>query len=199
MSWAAKRETTKIEDKAYCLMGLFGVNMPPLYGEGENAFFRLQLEIISKLDDESIFAWTEELDRPASTGLLAHSPLAFKKCGDLKLGVISKIFDIERPPYSMTNKGLSIEHFFVVFSNSDLNDSLSLLNCKKERTAEYLAIYVTLDSTNKRSRGYANKLFVLNLNKEKVQLKKKDSHYQAAVSHSRSFPPRALALFCWIG
>jgi hypothetical protein len=173
MSWAAKRETTRIEDKAYCLIGLFGVNLPPLYGEGEKTFFRLELEIMNKLDDESIFAWTEELDRQARTGLLASSPLAFRKCGDLELGVISKIFDIERLPYSMTNKGLSMEHFFVVFSNSDLNDSLSLLNCKREGTAEYLAIYITPDGTNEHSRGYANELFVLNLNKEKVQVKRK--------------------------
>ena len=57
MSWAADRQTTRLEDTAYCLLGLFGVNMPLLYGEGEKAFMRLQLEIIRKSDDESIFAW----------------------------------------------------------------------------------------------------------------------------------------------
>jgi len=31
MSWASGRETTRSEDAAYCLMGLFGVNMPLLY------------------------------------------------------------------------------------------------------------------------------------------------------------------------
>jgi hypothetical protein len=41
MSWASKRETTMVEDLAYCLMGIFGVNMPMLYGEGERAFTRL--------------------------------------------------------------------------------------------------------------------------------------------------------------
>jgi hypothetical protein len=41
MSWAAKRKTTRIEDKAYCLLGIFGVNMPLLYGESEKAFSRL--------------------------------------------------------------------------------------------------------------------------------------------------------------
>ncbi|KAK1622849.1 hypothetical protein BDP81DRAFT_440360 [Colletotrichum phormii] len=55
MSWAAKRETTRLEDKAYSLMGLFNVNMPLLYGEEEKAFFRLQEEIIKKSDDESNF------------------------------------------------------------------------------------------------------------------------------------------------
>jgi hypothetical protein len=41
MSWAAKRETSRIEDRAYCLMGIFGIHMPLLYGEGHRAFVRL--------------------------------------------------------------------------------------------------------------------------------------------------------------
>lgn len=42
MSWAAKRETTIDEDRAYCLLGIFGVYMPYIYGEGrENAMRRL--------------------------------------------------------------------------------------------------------------------------------------------------------------
>jgi hypothetical protein len=55
MSWASKRKTTRLEDTAYCLMGLFDVNMPLLYGEGRKAFYRLQLEIIKNSPDESIF------------------------------------------------------------------------------------------------------------------------------------------------
>lgn len=43
MSWAARRETSRPEDIAYCLMGLFQVNMPMLYGEGDKAFIRLQV------------------------------------------------------------------------------------------------------------------------------------------------------------
>ncbi|PYH91218.1 HET-domain-containing protein [Aspergillus ellipticus CBS 707.79] len=57
MSWAAKRVTSKLEDQAYCLLGLFGINMPILYGEGEKAFRRLQEEILKNSDDESLFAW----------------------------------------------------------------------------------------------------------------------------------------------
>ncbi|EIW58122.1 uncharacterized protein TRAVEDRAFT_124208, partial [Trametes versicolor FP-101664 SS1] len=45
MSWAARRETTRVEDRAYSLMGIFGVHMPTIYGEGSNAFLRLQEEI----------------------------------------------------------------------------------------------------------------------------------------------------------
>ncbi|RDX43480.1 hypothetical protein OH76DRAFT_1487856 [Lentinus brumalis] len=56
MSWAAHRATTRPEDEAYCLMGIFDINMPPLYGEGRNAFCRLQEEIMRKSIDTSLFA-----------------------------------------------------------------------------------------------------------------------------------------------
>lgn len=49
MSWAASRRTTREEDAAYCLLGLFGIHMPLLYGEGgARAFLRLQEEIIKR-------------------------------------------------------------------------------------------------------------------------------------------------------
>ncbi|KIK93862.1 hypothetical protein PAXRUDRAFT_33823 [Paxillus rubicundulus Ve08.2h10] len=56
MFWAAKRETTKVEDRAYSLLGLFGKSMPAIYGEGEKAFEKLQLEIMKASDDQSLFA-----------------------------------------------------------------------------------------------------------------------------------------------
>jgi Heterokaryon incompatibility protein (HET) len=45
-SWAAKRKTTRKEDGAYSLLGIFDVFIPVIYGEGkENAFTRLRTEI----------------------------------------------------------------------------------------------------------------------------------------------------------
>ena len=88
MSWAAHRETTRIEDTAYCLLGLFDVNMPLLYGEEEKAFRRLQEEIIKSTADYSIFAWRMP-STPRNTkgpkarvfcGILAETPLAFAGC-----------------------------------------------------------------------------------------------------------------------
>lgn len=103
MSWASKRQTTRIEDQSYCLLGLFGVHMPPLYGEGKNAFHRLQMEIISQSDDESIFAWHGRSN--LKVGLLATSPQQFKLSGNIVRGV----FDFNRQTYSMTNQGLRLE------------------------------------------------------------------------------------------
>ena len=46
ISWAEKRVTKRAEDAAYCLLGIFGIHMPLIYGEGrQGAFFRLQREI----------------------------------------------------------------------------------------------------------------------------------------------------------
>jgi hypothetical protein len=61
MSWASHRETTRIEDTAYCLLGIFDVNMPLLYGEGQKAFLRLQEEILRASSDYSLFAWGLDL------------------------------------------------------------------------------------------------------------------------------------------
>ncbi|KAL0468091.1 heterokaryon incompatibility protein domain-containing protein [Neurospora intermedia] len=57
MSWAAGRQTTRMEDQAYCLLGLFDIYMPMLYGEGTKAFARLQQEIMRSTDDCTLLAW----------------------------------------------------------------------------------------------------------------------------------------------
>lgn len=89
MSWASLRKTTRPEDIAYCLLGLFNVSIPMLYGEGGyKAFQRLQYEIVRSRRDESIFAWTTNEDileyatMPAP-GLLAPSPKYFSESGDI--------------------------------------------------------------------------------------------------------------------
>ena len=63
MSWASKRKTTRVEDEAYCLMGLFGVSIPTNYGEGRKAFIRLQYEIMQHNPDMSLFAFGYRIDR----------------------------------------------------------------------------------------------------------------------------------------
>ena len=104
MSWASDRQTSRPEDIAYSLLGLFDVNMPLLYGEGEHkAFQRLQYEILRLRRDESIFAWSWPVEKteilPASIlpssisaldyanapapGLLAPSPKYFSESGDI--------------------------------------------------------------------------------------------------------------------
>ena len=87
LSWASRRRTARREDIAYCLLGLFDLNMPLLYGEGEKAFFRLQYELLQNGgDDESIFAWESREDPLLRrfSGLLAPSPALFAFSGDIE-------------------------------------------------------------------------------------------------------------------
>ncbi|KAF2811322.1 HET-domain-containing protein [Mytilinidion resinicola] len=112
MSWASGRVTTRLEDTAYCLLGIFDVNMPLLYGEGEKAFIRLQEEIMRHSDDQSLFAWGQE-DEPHwmkanptkyVRGLLASSPAEFSTCGN----VIPDEFAELEEPHALTNKGVRL-------------------------------------------------------------------------------------------
>ncbi|KAI0427136.1 HET-domain-containing protein [Xylaria sp. FL1042] len=105
MSWAADRQTSREEDIAYCLLGIFGINMPLLYGEGMKAFTRLQEEVIKASDDQSIFAW-DFLGSPSQSqnGILASSPSEFASCGSMVRDV-----NFERWPYSTTNLGVSLQ------------------------------------------------------------------------------------------
>ncbi|KAF2093513.1 HET-domain-containing protein [Rhizodiscina lignyota] len=96
MSWASGRETSRPEDMAYSLMGIFSVNMPMLYGEGDRAFRRLQEEIMKSSYDFSIFAWRypySDLTRG----------IAFASLED----------NSNYQPFSMTNKGIQIEAHLV--------------------------------------------------------------------------------------
>ncbi|CAF9911505.1 MAG: hypothetical protein ALECFALPRED_007343 [Alectoria fallacina] len=122
MSWLSRRVTSRAEDMAYCMLGLFDVNMPLLYGEGgKKAFLRLQLEIIRKSDDESIFAWTSNRN---SSGMLAFHPSDFANSGDITIcGSSGK----KRFPYFMTNQGLEFQVPVRKYTKRKASDNHSLL------------------------------------------------------------------------
>ncbi|KAF1974564.1 HET-domain-containing protein [Bimuria novae-zelandiae CBS 107.79] len=80
LSWATSRQTKRPEDKAYSLLGIFGICMPSNYGEGENnAFRRLQEELSKVSNDEWVLA-------PAA--MVAERKLADERMG-YSLGEIS--------------------------------------------------------------------------------------------------------------
>lgn len=81
MQWMSKRHTRHEEDMAYCLLGLFDVQMPIRYGEGERAFERLQDLIIRIRGDASVLMWQADpqcqLGDPGPCRYLASHPSAF--------------------------------------------------------------------------------------------------------------------------
>jgi hypothetical protein len=110
MSWASRRTTKRIEDQAYCLLGIFDVSMPLIYGEGIKAFIRLQEEIIKRNNDLTIFAWNNSPTSEESfISPLATLPAAFAGSHDIRQA------DHDFPEFSITNKGLLISGGFRLF------------------------------------------------------------------------------------
>lgn len=78
-SWASTRETTREEDRAYSLLGIFDINMAMLYGEGPKAFLRLQESILGQGADSSLFLWSDLQTNQEFTDLLAPNPACFRE------------------------------------------------------------------------------------------------------------------------
>ncbi|KAF2724558.1 HET-domain-containing protein [Polychaeton citri CBS 116435] len=161
MHWASTRTTTRVEDLAYCLMGIFDVNMPLLYGEGAKAFQRLQEEIMKQTDDTSIFAWTNEAGGEDDFhGLLADRPSLFESRRQIRRAARRR----QMPPYGPTNQGLQIQ-----LPLKSLGDNLymAVLDCGDFGEAwnaaadSFYAIYVKRLGTrsNQFSRVLCNRLY----------------------------------------
>lgn len=140
MIWASSRHATRKEDLSYSLLGLFGVHMPLLYGEEDEAFQRLQIEIIGKSADESIFAWP---CTDAKQGFLAPHIRVFSDhevCVELVedaeySGEFVQSEQVPRQHYEVTNKGVRMllplpqQQLVTMFKNCSHVDVLVLLNC----------------------------------------------------------------------
>ncbi|RPD53329.1 hypothetical protein L227DRAFT_658302 [Lentinus tigrinus ALCF2SS1-6] len=163
MSWASGRETTLVEDRAYSLMGIFGILIPNIHGEGSEAFIRLQLEIIRRSANQSIFAWgkpfdfqvfldnaTAFTDKPDWAAdfrcLLASSPDNFKESANVVPFPVDQFTDhthsgivCDTPEYTLANYGIQIHLPLYVLPGTSVG--LALLTCKEATTGEVVALY----------------------------------------------------------
>ncbi len=123
LSWAARRQTRRLEDTAYALMGICGVGgrLTPRYGEGRHrAFFRLQKKILKTTSDLSILAWKrqqndDDIDgidkqqkqrrrrQPPFSGILADSAADFRHFESHPTWVAPFVSDGE---WTINNRGL---------------------------------------------------------------------------------------------
>ncbi|KAK4226562.1 heterokaryon incompatibility protein-domain-containing protein [Podospora fimiseda] len=150
MAWAAGRQTTRQEDRAYSLLGIFGIEMPLLYGEGPKAFYRLQKQIASENNDLSLFAWQRKsvkgtensAARDELSGIFANSPDDFRLCSTLKKHV-------DRFPssqeFTITNKGLRMQNHLYCLDEFNRTEFLLSLDCveyssRTEYVIQWLAI-----------------------------------------------------------
>jgi hypothetical protein len=128
MSWAASRSTTRVEDAAYCLMGLFNVFMPMLYGEGIRSFSRLQEEIMKQSEDYIIFAWKSSDDN--HRGLLARSPDEFIGHTTVASRDDEAEYEHDYPPPTLTSRVLMV-HLPLLLEPSQGNKYLAWVCCSK--------------------------------------------------------------------
>ncbi|KAI0776921.1 hypothetical protein BD413DRAFT_610504 [Trametes elegans] len=129
------------EDEAYCLMGIFGVHLPTIYGEGKDAFIRLQEEIMLRIPDTTLLAWGPRgtpADRmlghrsayPTASGvqyvdsscLLASSPAALAGVTDLidvprRVHALAYRISSHEVRFSMSSHGIQAVCPIIYFSN----------------------------------------------------------------------------------
>ena len=144
MSWAARRTTTRIEDQAYSLLGLFGVKMPLLYGEGEAAFIRLQKQILQSSTDHSILVFARSHRYNPSyvatrTPALARSVSLFASSGFVRSIRQHRTENVLK----VTHRGIDIvTYFYKVLRDGKNNHSFNyqgaILNCIDERYPDKL-------------------------------------------------------------
>ena len=135
MYWASSRHTTREEDAAYCLLGIFQINMPLLYGEGERAFKRLQEEIMKATPDQSIFAWEHPDNRFwIDSSLLAESTFYFQGARNIRYAGWDENLPLPGSEFRMTHQGLEIELWIDEYRlQHNYNTQVAALDCVLEQ------------------------------------------------------------------
>lgn len=142
LSWAARREATRVEDEAYSLFGILEVNMPLLYGEGSKSFLRLQEELIRQSIDQSIFAWDAPSGFVESRELLlAPSPRCFANGSKIRRRRGTAI----ESAFRISNKGLEITLPIKRWRPNQASPyfTLGVLDCRYEGSSEILALVMS--------------------------------------------------------
>jgi len=196
MFWASKRETARIEDQAYCLLGIFNVAMPLLYGEGEKAFIRLQEEIIKCTKDQSILAWAPKSANIC--GCFATSPAEFSRAADIE--PVSVPVD----PWSIVPEGLSIRLPLVSEPWESCEYLAILERCNRIEITTHHEFYTTPMTGNLgvplRAMNQDHTLFVrsprsigpVRISEERIVLARVRSIYIAKDALNLHLPPRYL-------
>ena len=123
MTWMASRQTTRIEDIAYSLIGIFDITMPISYGEGPWAFHRLMEVVAQRCFDPGFFAWC---GHPSPYSLaLPGSPSCYTLDAERAKLLRLRGFEVSSelhsgdPSYTMTKTGLEVKVLLVPIDESD--------------------------------------------------------------------------------
>ncbi|KAK3325114.1 hypothetical protein B0H66DRAFT_547408 [Apodospora peruviana] len=191
LSWASRRETTRLEDMAYCLLGLFDVHMSLIYGERTRAFARLQEAIIQATGDLSIFAWTTD-DRPCPeyAGFFAESPRQFRSCANIETNREDSIYrDVK-----ITTRGIQMEASMVhLHLNGVPHQPVLNLLCTMDDTS--VGLYLRKIGGNRYARWYPG----LAVQFEQRQRVSRDQAIYAPVRYEQEIVPQSSPPLYWRG
>ena len=133
LSWAAGRRTTRIEDMAYALVGIFGIHMPVQYGEGRFAFQRLIEALLQRVQGYGIFVWTGPPSQySAALPESIEGYLAAREADD-SVSVPNNFGD---PAMMLTHKGLQVEVLLVLIQCREAGDDRSERETSSSQDAE---------------------------------------------------------------
>ena len=116
MKWVARRVTTRAEDKAYYMMGVFGVSMSIAYGEGaERAFFRLFAAVLEVGHSRDWFMWG---GKPIPweihpSRMIPSSPECYLSRGDIGKDDLMSMNARKGEVVTLTNLGLPMKMLVV--------------------------------------------------------------------------------------
>ncbi|KAI8663262.1 HET domain-containing protein [Fusarium keratoplasticum] len=137
MSWAANRQTTRPEDMAYCLMGIFDE------------------EIMKSSNDLSIFLW-QSARGPRYRGILAEEPSEFVSASRLRVGVAG----MDSPQFTITNKGVKIKASLADSGRGIFALSLNHVD-EDSTTDEVLGVWLKRHRNGAYARAYPHVLVIV--------------------------------------
>lgn len=189
MSWAAHRQTRRIEDEAYCLMGIFGIHMPMIYGEGRQAFVRLQEELINDSRDRSIFAWKSSSDE-SYRGLLARSPREYAHCGNYSASLAAHRLTGD---YQLMNGGINFHSNISIISEEGKSWHMLELECRDSNTipSTWIGIFLHKTATSDFVRAHPQKLATI----DRYDISAGDRAYPPYLQRTRFVTARSITQF----
>jgi hypothetical protein len=130
MLWASRRRTTRIEDIAYCLIGIFDISIMIAYGEGKRAFFRLMEEIIKRYGKWDVFLWSGRCSR--YNAALPDTPHSYAAgCIKTLRNAVEQApsYEIGDRRFVLTNHGLEIRVLLLAVEVEDISEELPDSRC----------------------------------------------------------------------
>lgn len=199
MSWAANRQTTRLEDMAYCLLGIFGVNIPLLYGEGQRAFIRFQEEVLKITNDQTIFAWHSKhtlAPLPVPSGVLANHPHLFSDSADFVPAPRATRLPQHHEPVTVTSQGIRMN---LAVNETKTGMHFAVLEAHESATSDrYLGFPVTKIGENGALYARQDRAKMLSIARDAVDFSKTATVY---LWKAGNFPVEEQSLNvvqCWI-